>query len=134
MTPGNHLTVTTGRETGQRGRRCKPKRCTICTDMIWLLPILLKEPVEAPEPRQEWIICKPCHKALLVEMRRSSLRTPVRLRIAVGLVAAERSPEAYSPHIREQRLFQREFNLVMRLLVLFALFHVVIFFILLAAR
>ena len=134
MTPGNNLTVATRRETGQRGPWCRPTRCTICTDIIWLLPILLKEPVEAPEPRQEWIICKSCHKALLAEMQRSSIRTPVRLRIAVGLVAAERSPEAYSTQMREQRIFQREFALVMRLLVLFALFHVVIFFIILSAR
>jgi hypothetical protein len=134
MTPGNDLTVATRRETGQRGRWYRPTRCAICTDIIWLLPIRLKEPVEAPEPRHQWVICKPCHKALLVEMQRSSIRSPVRLRIAMGLVAAERSPEAYSVHIREQRAFQKEFTLVMRLLVLFALFHVVIFFILLGAR
>ncbi len=30
-----------------------------------------------------------------MEMRRSPIRSPLRLRIAMGLVAAERSPEAY---------------------------------------
>ncbi len=69
-----------------------------------------------------------------MEMRRSSIRSPVRLRIAMGLVAAERSPNAYkmSTPILEQREFQREFAWVMRLLVLFTLFHAVIFVILLA--
>jgi len=67
-----------------------------------------------------------------VEMRRSSIRSPARLRIAMGLVAAERSPEAYSTHIREQREFQREFAWVMWPLVLFTLLHLVIFAILLA--
>lgn len=69
-----------------------------------------------------------------MEMRRSSIRSPARLRIAMGLVAAERSPEAYnmSTHTREQWEFQREFAWVMRLLVLFTLLHLVIFVILLA--
>jgi hypothetical protein len=91
----------------------------------------LKEPVGAPEPRQEWVLCKPCQQALLVEMRRSSIYSPVRLRIAIGLVAAERSPHVSTP-LREQQAFQREFAWVVRLLVLFALLHLVILVILLA--
>ena len=134
MMPGNDVTVTTRRETGQRGRWYKPIRCSICTSFIWFHPIVLKEPVGAPEPRQEWVLCKPCHEALLVEMRRSSIRSPSRLRIAIGLVAAERSPKAHtmSTYIREQREFQREFAWFIRLLVLFGLLHLVIFVILLA--
>ncbi|HEV2579455.1 MAG TPA: hypothetical protein VGT44_01270 [Ktedonobacteraceae bacterium] len=87
-----------------------------------------------PEQRQEWVLCKPCHSALLVEMRRSSLRSPTRLRIAMGLVAAERSPNAYivSTPVREQQAFQKEFAWFARLLILFTLFHVVLFVILLA--
>ena len=78
--------------------------------------------------------CKPCQQALLVEMRRSSIDSPVRLRIAMGLVAAERSPKAYyvSTPLREQQVFQREFAWVMWLLVLFAFLHLVILVILLA--
>lgn len=40
-------------------------------------------------------------------MRRSPVNSPMRLRIALGLVAAERSPQAYglSTHIRDQRRF-----------------------------
>ncbi len=69
-----------------------------------------------------------------MEMRNSSIRSPVRLRIAMGFVAAERSPEAYkmSTQIREEREFQREFAWVMRLMILFTLLHLVIFVILLA--
>ncbi len=91
----------------------------------------IKEPIGAPEPRQEWFLCKPCQQALLLEIRRSSIDSPVRLRIAVGLVAAERSPHVSTP-LREQQAFQREFAWVMRLLVLFALLHLVILVILLA--
>jgi hypothetical protein len=102
--------------------------------LIWFHRIAIKEAVGAPEPRHEWVLCKPCHKALLMEIRRSSIRSPARLRIAMGLVAAERSPKAYttSTHVPEQREFQREFAWLMRLLVFFALWHVVILIILLA--
>lgn len=132
--PGNDLTDATGREIGQRGYWYKPIRCSICTSLIWFHPIVLKEPVEAPEPRHEWVLCKPCHEALLVEMQRSSIRSSVRLRITMGLVAAERSPNAYTINspVREQQDFQREFVWGMRLLIFFALFHLVIFAILFA--
>jgi hypothetical protein len=126
MMPGNDVTVATRRETGQRGHWYKPIRCSICTSFIWFHPIALKEPVEAPEPRHEWVLCKPCHKALLVEMARSSIRSPMRLRIAMGLVAAERSPKAYSTRVSEHQQFQREFSWFVWAMVLFALFHVVI--------
>ncbi len=134
MLPENNVTLAQGRATGQRGRRYQPIRCSICTRLVWFHPVAIEEPVGAPEPRHEWVLCKSCHNALLVEMRRSSLRSPVRLRIAMGLVAAERGPTAYnmSPHLREQREFQREFAWVVRLLVLFALWHLVILVILLA--
>jgi hypothetical protein len=60
------------------------------------------EPEGVPEPRQQWTLCKRCHEALLVQMRRSPVRTPLRLRIAMGLVAAERSPQAYYVAPRRQ--------------------------------
>jgi len=134
MLPGNDVPIATRRDIGQRGRWYKPIRCSICTSFIWFHPIVLKEPIEAPEPRHEWVLCKPCHEALLLVMRRSTIRSPVRLRIAMGLVAAERSPKAHtmSTYIREQREFQREFAWFIRLLVLFGLLHLVIFVILLA--
>jgi hypothetical protein len=129
MTTEDDGMIATRREIGQSGRWYKPLRCSICLRFILFHPIVLKEPVEVPEPRHEWILCKACHEALLMEMYRSSIRSPVRLRIAMGLVAAERSPKAYS---NEQQVFQREFAWAMRLLILFALFHVVIFIILFA--
>jgi len=134
MIPGDDVTDAIRREIGQRGYWYKPIRCSICTSFIWFHPIALKESIEAPEPRHEWVICTPCHEALLVEMRRSSIRSATRLRIAMGLVAAERSPHAYtlSTPIHEQQEFQREFAWGIRLLIFFALFHVVIFAILFA--
>lgn len=134
MMPDKDLTDTAEQEIGQRVYWFKPNRCSICTSFILFHPITLNEPVEAPEPRQEWVLCKSCHEALLVEMNRSSIRSPVRLRIAIGLVAAERSPNAYiiSTSMYEQQDFQREFAWGMRLMIFFAIFHIVIFAILFA--
>ena len=66
-----------------------------------------------------------------MEMHRSPIRSSSRLRIAMGLVAAERSPEAYntSTHIRDQR----EFAWIMWLLFMFGLLHLVIFVVVFAA-
>jgi hypothetical protein len=133
MMPGNDATVATRRGTEQRSRWYKPIRCSICTSFIWFYPIAVNEPAEAPEPRHEWILCKPCHKDLLAEMAHSSIRTPMRLRIAMGLVAAERSPKAYTnTRVSERQQFQREFAWFAWAMVLFGLFHVVIFIILLS--
>jgi hypothetical protein len=134
MMPENDATVATRDATEQKKRWYKPVRCSICTSWVWFRPVELKELVGGPEPLRKWVLCKPCHEAILAEMRRSPLRSPARLRVAIGLVAAERSPGAYGSktHIREQQAFQREFAWAMWLVALFALFHVVILFILLA--
>ncbi len=62
MNPGDDETVATRRTTRWRWHRFKPIRCSVCTGFIWLRPIMLKEPFEAPEPHYEWVLCKPCHK------------------------------------------------------------------------
>jgi hypothetical protein len=134
MLPGNDETDTTKKDTGQIGHWLRPFRCSICLHFILFYPISLKEPVDAPEPRHEWILCKACYEALLVEIRRSVIRSSMRLRIAIGLVAAERSPNAYTVNTqtREQREFNREFAWFVWAIVLFWLLHVIIFAILLA--
>jgi hypothetical protein len=105
--PDNELTATDPQDATQKLYRVKHKRCSICTSSIWFRPIVFKEPPGAPEPRCVWALCKYCHEVLLAEMRRSPVRSPLRLRIAMGIVASERSPEAYggSTHISDQRRF-----------------------------
>jgi len=107
MLPGPDVALAPGRERAYKARWLRPTRCSICTCNIWLHPIAFKEPQGAPEPRHSWVLCQSCHHALLVEMRRSPVRSPLRLRIALGIVAAERSPHAYgtSTHMRDQRRF-----------------------------
>jgi hypothetical protein len=83
----------------QDGTRRRKKRlatsCSICTSRIWFDPVHLMEPEGVPEPRLCWILCRECYGALLEEMRHSPVRSPLRLRIAMGLVASERWPQAY---------------------------------------
>jgi hypothetical protein len=131
MMPGDDGSIFTTRERGQRGRGYIPGPCSICTNFIWLHPVELKEPLGVPEPRQESVLCQPCYETLLVEMRRSSILSPLRLRIAIGLVAAVRSPRAYttSTHVSEQQDFQREFSWFVWGLLFFAALHLVIFLI-----
>lgn len=133
MTPGNDEMPGSRNEKGYREHWFTPVRCSICTSLIWFASILLIEPPEAPEPHHQWMLCKPCHEALLVELSRSTIRSPLRLRVAVGLVASERFPHStVSTRGREQSEFQREFTWVIRLMVLFALLHLIIFVIIFA--
>ena len=71
------------------------QRCSICARRTWFDPIFLMEPEGAPEPRYSWVLCKDCYGALLSEMRRSPVRSPLRLRVAIGIVASERWDQAY---------------------------------------
>jgi hypothetical protein len=81
-------------------------RCAICRKRIWIGALMLQDPAEAPEPQQSWVLCKICHAAVLAELERSPLRSPMRTRVAVGLVAAERWPRAArSDGEREDRVW-----------------------------
>ena len=86
-------------------------RCSICERRMWYNFIPLIEPEDVPEPRQKWTLCKRCHQELLVQLRLSPVRTSLRLRIAMGLVAAERSPYAYAP--TRQPLSDRSWIIIM---------------------
>ena len=88
-------TPTSQQHNSRRPRKRTRQECSVCTSHIWFEAIALIEPEGVPEPRRSWTLCKSCHRALLTEMRRSPIRSPLRLRIAMGLVAAERAPLAY---------------------------------------
>ncbi len=80
----------------RRSKRLRNPRCSICDRYTWFDATHLMEPVGAPEPRQSWVLCKRCYGELLVHMRRSPVRSPLRLRIAMGLVAAEHWPQSHA--------------------------------------
>jgi hypothetical protein len=94
------------------GRRRIVRYCSVCTCRIPLEAIAVSEPEGAPEPRQSWVLCRECYRALLSEMSRSPLRSPLRLRIAIGLVAAERRP-ASAPIVKPLRRFVHDHRAIM---------------------
>ena len=84
-------------------RRLKKRtneRCSICDRRTWFDAVPVMEPEDVPEPRLSWILCNTCYQALLLEMRRSPIRTHLRLRISIGLVASERWHRAYPTLLR----------------------------------
>lgn len=118
---GGDPAATMQRDNSRRPRKRKASRCSICMRRTWFNAIPLMEPEGVPEPRQEWTLCKRCHEALLVQMRRSPVRTPLRLRIAMGLVAAERSPQAY--YVSPRRPFSDN-NWIIVIAWVFAIFMI----------
>ena len=89
-------TVVAPAQRSRRSRRPKNPRCSICDRHTWFDGTHLMEPVGAPEPRNSWVLCKRCYGDLLIQMRRSPVRSPLRLRIAMGMVAAEHWPQSYA--------------------------------------
>lgn len=83
-----------------RKKKRTDRNCSICTRRIWLTPVHLVEPEGVPEPRLSWTLCDECHGLLVTEMNRSPVRSPLRLRVAVGIVASERWPMAYTSRVR----------------------------------
>jgi hypothetical protein len=69
-----------------------PTHCSICCRRLRTHLFTLREPPEAPDPQQSWALCKACYAAVLLELERSSLNSPMRVRVAAGVVAAERWP------------------------------------------
>lgn len=94
-TQGNGPVVAIRRDGPRRPKKGMTHRCSICTTRVWVNPVHLMEPDGVPEPRLSWTLCRPCYRALISEMRRSPVRSPLRLRIAMGIVASERWPQAY---------------------------------------
>ena len=88
--------VVVGRESSRRAKKRTNEHCSVCTNRIRYDAVHLMEPEGVPEPRRSWILCQECYQVLLVEMRKSPIRTPLRLRIAMGMVASERWPQSYS--------------------------------------
>ena len=93
----NGSAVESGRESTRRTRKRTNERCSICTNRVWFDAVPLIEPEGVPEPRASWVLCQDCYAALIVEMRRSPVRSLLRLRIAIAIVASERWPHSYSP-------------------------------------
>ena len=67
--------------------RVRARRCAICGRRLQRGGLLLREDAAVSQP-QSWAVCAECNAAVSAEMERSGVQSPMRLRIAVGVVAA----------------------------------------------
>lgn len=101
-------------------------RCSVCTCRIWFDPMRVIEPEGVPETRLSWTLCKGCYHTLLRELRRSPVRSPLRIRIAMGMVASERWPQAY-PTLLRNYIYDRRWIVFMAAAFIIAMIlHLVI--------
>ncbi len=68
--------------------------CDICQRRLGKSIFFVEETGDVPDEHHAWALCEECHTAVHERLVASPVRTSLRLRIAVGLVAAERTPEA----------------------------------------
>lgn len=68
--------------------------CAICRKRLRHSIHFLEETGDVPGPRQSWALCDACNGAVREQMRQSPMRGNLRLRVAIGLVATERTPAA----------------------------------------
>lgn len=69
-------------------------RCSICRRRLGDAVTYLEETGDQEEQRQSWLLCEECNEAVKQQMARAPIRSPMRLRVAVALVATERTPAA----------------------------------------
>src|SRR5438105_5929825 len=90
------------------------ERCALCerrpaaTLLRAATPVLhlgVDEFLETPLSGPAWMVCKQCARAVQQEMARAGLRSPLRLYIAIAIVASDRSPAAH-PRVWSARYWQ----------------------------
>ena len=87
-------------------RRLRLSRCAICGRRAGVNERILEEPATATTRGAIWRLCEACFVAVGRELERAELRTPARVRVALGLVAAERSHRA-RPKIWNERYWEQ---------------------------
>lgn len=86
------------REAGESRSRSDALRCDICKRRLGSTVSYLEETGDVPEPRQSWVLCEECNAAVHEQMDLTPIRSSLRLRVAVGVVSTERTPEARRAH------------------------------------
>lgn len=71
-----------------------PMRCSICERRLGSAICYLEETGDVPPPRQSWVLCTACNDAVKEQMAQAPVHLPIRLRVAIGIVATERTPAA----------------------------------------
>lgn len=81
-------------DAGTPNVRTETLRCDICERRLGATISYLEETGDVPGPRQSWVLCTECSDAVHAQMERTPIRSPLRLRVAVGVVSTERTPTA----------------------------------------
>jgi hypothetical protein len=71
-----------------------PLRCDICSRRLKHSLFFVEETGDVPPPRRSWVLCRACNEAVHWQMELSPVQSPVRLRVAIGLVSTTRTPAA----------------------------------------
>lgn len=77
----------------------EPLRCAICERKLGANICYLEETGDVPPPRQSWMLCTACNEAVKEQMALNPVQSPVRLRVAIGVVSTERTPAARRAHL-----------------------------------
>jgi hypothetical protein len=83
---------------GPEERATVPRRCAICNRRLGRWMFFVEETGDVPEPRGSWVLCTECNEAVHLQMELSPVQSPLKVRVAVGIVASERTPEARRAH------------------------------------
>lgn len=104
------------------------QRCAICEHKLGKSPRILKdtsisETLNAHDPhdtKSTWMLCKTCFEAVQRQIDAGPVRSPLRVRIAVGLVASERTPAARRAYWDDlgDRMFEHVLPITIALAVL----------------
>jgi hypothetical protein len=79
----------------EKGGSGSPLRCEICARKLGKSLFFVEETGDdVPLPRRSWVLCRDCNEAVHVQMEVAPVQSPVRLRVAVGMVATIRTPSA----------------------------------------
>jgi hypothetical protein len=115
-------TAVANREEESKKKQAR-NRCSICNIRLRSSAVPINEPEGVPEPHHSWILCRDCYQAVIEEVRRSPVRSPLRLRIAVGMVASVRSPDSFSKTAHSIRDDYRKFVIITMVFVSAMLVH-----------
>ncbi len=116
-------TATVANGADNRRKKNSGKRCSICNIRLRASAVPIIKSEDVPQPRHSWILCRDCYQEVVAEVRRSPVRTPLRLRIAVGMVASSRSPDSYSSTAHAVRDDYRKFIFIAIVFILAMLVH-----------
>lgn len=112
-------------------------RCDVCGNRLGAPAFYFEEGLDLPDPRQTWTICADCNQALTRQLESPAVSTPMRLRVAMGVVASERAtPEVINARqpdpATEQRAERRTEHLLIWLFVILFAVHALVFILVLA--